>query len=78
MGPTLPETSLGHRFPGEMSLTIKGPSDSVEKIFIGSASASRFGHVGTCSMDSGEQPRLPALVSSLMLKFQHQSSLILA
>lgn len=74
----LPETSLGHRFPGEMPLTIKAPSDSVEKIFIGSASTPRFGHVGTCRVDSGAQPRLSALVSSVMLNFQHQSFLILA
>ena len=61
MGPALAETSPGHRFPGEMLLTIKAPGDSVEKVFIGSASAPRFGHVGTCGMGSGPWPGLPAL-----------------
>ena len=61
MRPALAETSLRHRFPGEMLLTIKAPDDSVENVFIGSASTPRFGHIGTCDVDSGVQPRLPVL-----------------
>lgn len=57
----LAETSLEHRFPGEMFLMIKAPGASVEKDFTGSASAPRLGHVGTCGMDSGARPRLAAL-----------------
>lgn len=53
MGPALAETCLGHRFPGEMLVTIKAPGDSAEKVFVGSASTPRFGHVGTCGVDYG-------------------------
>lgn len=72
VGPALTETSMRHRFPGEMLLAIKACGGSAEEVFIGSASAPQV-WAGR-HMWSGFWSTAKALFSGLIADAQIQQS----